>query len=219
MGLDRSSAATSLRARRKRWQVDSFALVLRELQRSRDASAPPLTVVDYGAGSGALVLPLAFRFPTPRFVAGDATENRRALGNQNTDRRFDRRRRASANDGKRSRALRFRVSAKRVRERHGPRLGAVRGETRWVQGVSVSCRRAEVLPLASDFASCAAVADAWGADGAPDAARVSALGRRAKRAVELDRAFACAAREAGYERSRPFPSCGPNAHPRTRVTC
>ena len=59
----------SLRARRKRWQVESFALVLRELSLTQTQSDPPLTVVDFGAGSGALVLPLAFCFPKMRFVA------------------------------------------------------------------------------------------------------------------------------------------------------
>ena len=61
--------AVSLRAMRKRWQVDSFAVVLRELERARAPDAPPLRVVDFGAGSGNLTLPLAKRFPTMRFVA------------------------------------------------------------------------------------------------------------------------------------------------------
>ena len=70
-----------LRARRKRWQVESFATVLRELLEARRQEASrvseiesgvkerPLTVVDFGAGSGALALPLAARFPDARFVA------------------------------------------------------------------------------------------------------------------------------------------------------
>ena len=70
-----------LRARRKRWQVESFATVLRELLEARQQEASrvseiesgvkerPLTVVDFGAGSGALALPLAARFPDARFVA------------------------------------------------------------------------------------------------------------------------------------------------------
>ena len=69
-----------LRARRKRWQVESFATVLRELLEARRRGASmksevdigeerPLTVVDFGAGSGALALPLAARFPDARFVA------------------------------------------------------------------------------------------------------------------------------------------------------
>ena len=61
--------AVSLRAMRKRWQVESFAVVLRELERARAPDAPPLRVVDFGAGSGNLTLPLAKRFPTARFVA------------------------------------------------------------------------------------------------------------------------------------------------------
>ena len=79
----------SVRARRKRWQVESFATVLRELleKRREETSTrptstertrsgfpeprgyPPTTVVDFGAGSGALALPLAARFPEARFVA------------------------------------------------------------------------------------------------------------------------------------------------------
>jgi predicted RNA methylase len=70
-----------LRARRKRWQVESFATVLRELLEARQQEASrvseiesgvkerPLTVVDFGAGSGALALPLAARFPDVCFVA------------------------------------------------------------------------------------------------------------------------------------------------------
>ena len=64
----------NLRAMRKRWQVESFAVVLRELERERaardDADAmPPMRVVDFGAGSGNLILPLAKRFPDVRFTA------------------------------------------------------------------------------------------------------------------------------------------------------
>lgn len=63
----------STRARRKRWQVESFATVLRELlEKRREETSrgyPPTTVVDFGAGSGALALPLAARFPEARFVA------------------------------------------------------------------------------------------------------------------------------------------------------
>ena len=74
----------STRARRKRWQVESFATVLRELLETRreemetrresvteshEPRGVPLTVVDFGAGSGALALPLAARFPEARFVA------------------------------------------------------------------------------------------------------------------------------------------------------
>lgn len=75
------------RALRKRWQVESFAVVLREmaLARERRAAAAagdgneggragvdgdaPLRVVDFGAGSGNLTLPLAKRFPEMRFTA------------------------------------------------------------------------------------------------------------------------------------------------------
>ena len=73
----------SVRARRKRWQVESFATMLRELletrreetETRRESVGPheprdsPLTVVDFGAGSGALALPLAARFPEARFIA------------------------------------------------------------------------------------------------------------------------------------------------------
>jgi len=70
----------SLRAMRKRWQVESFALVILELQRewarqraldpSLKTSAPaPMHIVDFGAGSGNLTLPLAKRFPDCTFTA------------------------------------------------------------------------------------------------------------------------------------------------------
>lgn len=69
----------SLRAMRKRWQVESFAVVLRELERERprpaaaddkdDEKAKRLRVVDFGAGSGNLILPLAKCFPEMHFTA------------------------------------------------------------------------------------------------------------------------------------------------------
>ena len=87
--IEPARSQMSLRARRKRWQVESFALVLRELELARGVTAdgtqdsheidhkthkntktqPPLTVVDFGAGSGALILPLAHVFPSMNFVA------------------------------------------------------------------------------------------------------------------------------------------------------
>ena len=64
----------NLRAMRKRWQVESFAVVLRELERERAArddadTLPPMRVVDFGAGSGNLILPLSKCFPDMRFTA------------------------------------------------------------------------------------------------------------------------------------------------------
>ena len=64
----------NLRAMRKRWQVESFAVVLRELERERAArddadTLPSMRVVDFGAGSGNLILPLSKCFPDMRFTA------------------------------------------------------------------------------------------------------------------------------------------------------
>lgn len=86
-------ASISLRAMRKRWQVESFAVVLRELEMERNTSGSGggggdddaedrdddddaeeqhkwrLRAVDFGAGSGNLTLPLAKRFPRVHFTA------------------------------------------------------------------------------------------------------------------------------------------------------
>ena len=73
-----SAAVVTVRAKRKRWQVESFAVVLRELQREHERGggggnggddARRLKVVDFGAGSGNLTLPLAAAFPSMDFVA------------------------------------------------------------------------------------------------------------------------------------------------------
>lgn len=78
------NASISLRAMRKRWQVESFAVVLRELEMERNTSGSGgdddddgaeerhrwrLRTVDFGAGSGNLTLPLAKRFPRIHFTA------------------------------------------------------------------------------------------------------------------------------------------------------
>ena len=55
-----------LRAQRKLWQVEYFTRVLARLRLPDGA-----VVVDFGSGSGNLVLPLAHRFPALRFVAVD----------------------------------------------------------------------------------------------------------------------------------------------------
>ncbi len=68
------------RGQQKRWQVESFAAVLRVLlaQQGADdddggsgrpaAAQPPLHVVDFGCGTGGLLLPLAWMFPSCTFV-------------------------------------------------------------------------------------------------------------------------------------------------------
>lgn len=58
------------RAHRKRLQVESFAAVLRFLLRP-EVHPSGRTVVDFGCGSGALMLPLAHAFPRHHFVGVD----------------------------------------------------------------------------------------------------------------------------------------------------
>ena len=58
------------RAHRKRLQVESFAAVLGFLLR-QELHPSGCTVVDFGCGSGALMLPLAHAFPEHRFVGVD----------------------------------------------------------------------------------------------------------------------------------------------------
>jgi hypothetical protein len=71
------AAAIALHDRilRKRLQVESFAIVLNAIASARSAAAAadavPLTIVDFGAAAGSLVLPLAWRFPQFQFVAVD----------------------------------------------------------------------------------------------------------------------------------------------------
>ena len=68
-------AAQAARVARKRAQVASFAAVLRHMLAADGAdgssSAAPLTVVDFGCGSGGLTLPLAALFPACNFVGVD----------------------------------------------------------------------------------------------------------------------------------------------------
>ncbi|KAK3249235.1 hypothetical protein CYMTET_41328 [Cymbomonas tetramitiformis] len=69
----------SSRALRKRWQVESFAVILHlmlnaeEQSENLTKSSPPerLTIVDFGCGSGNLTLPLASLFPTCDFIGYD----------------------------------------------------------------------------------------------------------------------------------------------------
>ena len=68
-----TAGALAARVARKRAQVESFAAVLRALLRCEDSGASPrrLTIVDFGCGSGGLVLPLAVLFPEHAFVGVD----------------------------------------------------------------------------------------------------------------------------------------------------
>eukprot|EP00951_Prasinocladus_malaysianus_P021720 scaffold180260_cov49-Prasinocladus_malaysianus.AAC.1 len=64
------------RAIKKRWQVATFALALRSLLGRWDeeeCSAVPsgLTIVDFGSGSGNLILPLATLYPKCHFIGID----------------------------------------------------------------------------------------------------------------------------------------------------
>ena len=68
-----TAGALAARVARKRAQVESFAAVLRAMLQCEDSSASPrhLTIVDFGCGSGGLVLPLAVLFPEHAFVGVD----------------------------------------------------------------------------------------------------------------------------------------------------
>lgn len=63
------------RGRRKRLQVENFASILLEEMERRPVTAAPLTVVDFGCGSGNLCLSLAAFFgPKAKFVFVDCNE-------------------------------------------------------------------------------------------------------------------------------------------------
>ena len=256
-----------LRARRKRWQVESFATVLRELLEARRQEASrvseiesgvkerPLTVVDFGAGSGALALPLAARFPDARFVAVEmkrrsadlllqraksaGLENVRArvcmietfdepfdvgvalhaCGNA-TDHALLRCVEQSAafavspccvgklkfslaggnSFGETNRDWTTKGAYRSAEETHGGLCVSItHPRSRWLFDQLVNRGGAGSGPgggAAEPFAALAAAADTGHGDGA-GADRITALGREAKKHVELDRAQA--AREAGYE--------------------
>lgn len=250
----------STRARRKRWQVESFATVLRELlEKRREETSrgyPPTTVVDFGAGSGALALPLAARFPEARFVAVEMKQRSadllslraRRAGLRNVETRvqmietfrepFDvgiaLHACGNATDHAMLRCVErgasFAVSPCCVGKlkfslaggnsfgetnRDWTTKGAYRSaEEEETRGeslcVSITHPRSRWLfdqlvtspnpgpggGAAEPFAALAAAADTGHGDGA-GADRITALGREAKKHVELDRAQA--AREAGYE--------------------
>ena len=61
------------RGRRKRSQVENFCQILEPIARAVAAEKPSsrLVVVDFGSGSGNLVLPLSVRYPQLDFVAVD----------------------------------------------------------------------------------------------------------------------------------------------------
>ena len=261
----------STRARRKRWQVESFATVLRELLETRreemetrresvteshEPRGVPLTVVDFGAGSGALALPLAARFPEARFVAVEMKQRSadllslraRRAGLTNVQTRvqmietfhqpFDvgialhacgnatdhallrcvergasfavspccvgklKFSLAGGNSfGEMNRDWTTKGAYRSAEETHGGGLcvSITHPRSRWLFDQLVNRGGAGSGPgggAAEPFAALAAAADTGHGDGA-GADRITALGREAKKHVELDRAQA--AREAGYE--------------------
>ena len=249
----------STRARRKRWQVESFATVLRELlEKRREETSrgyPPTTVVDFGAGSGALALPLAARFPEARFVAVEMKQRSadllslraRRAGLRNVETRvqmietfrepFDvgialhacgnatdhamlrcvergasfavspccvgklKFSLAGGNSfGEMNRDWTTKGAYRSAEETRGESLcvSITHPRSRWLFDQLVN-RGGAGSPgggAAEPFAALAAAADTGHGDGA-GADRITALGREAKKHVELDRAQA--AREAGYE--------------------
>ncbi|KAF8067179.1 hypothetical protein HT031_002226 [Scenedesmus sp. PABB004] len=70
----RDEGKVAARVARKRWQVESFLAVLRPLLEDTAAGAPgrpPPRVVDFGCGTGNLLLPLAALFPGCAFTGVD----------------------------------------------------------------------------------------------------------------------------------------------------
>lgn len=63
-----ASSSISARAARKRVQVASFSTVLRHLLGGWKLNSRSATIVDFGCGSGNLVLPLAALFPNCTFI-------------------------------------------------------------------------------------------------------------------------------------------------------
>ena len=55
------------RGQHKRWQIESFAFVLKRFI-AEAAEERPLQIVDFGCGSGGLILPLAYLFPSCHFT-------------------------------------------------------------------------------------------------------------------------------------------------------
>ena len=75
------------RAQQKRDQIESFYHILKKMLtseevRSRHGSEIRTRVVDFGAGTGALALPLAFLFPFSDFVAVEMKETSLAILNK-----------------------------------------------------------------------------------------------------------------------------------------
>jgi hypothetical protein len=68
------------RVLRKRMQVESFAVILQIFSdalatlQSVDQTSQSLTVVDFGAAAGSLILPLAWMFPQFKFIAVDLSQ-------------------------------------------------------------------------------------------------------------------------------------------------
>ena len=58
------------RGQHKRWQIESFFLVLKRLTEAQAMEERPqeLRIVDFGCGSGGLILPLACLFPSCHFT-------------------------------------------------------------------------------------------------------------------------------------------------------
>lgn len=77
-------ARAAQRTLRKRLQVESFAVVLHAIieARDREGQSKALTVVDFGSGSGNMILILATLFPAVSFVAVDMNGESLRLLNQ-----------------------------------------------------------------------------------------------------------------------------------------
>ncbi len=70
--LPRAKRNASVRKDKKRAQIESFYIILKAISHIKDPSGTKrLRIVDFGSGSGALTLPLAFLFPQYDFIGVD----------------------------------------------------------------------------------------------------------------------------------------------------
>eukprot|EP00798_Chlamydomonas_sp_ICE-L_P006670 gene6670-3335_t len=70
-GQDDKAFSKDRRGIQKRWQVESFVVILRRMlgdAATVNSSGSPFRILDFGCGTGAVLLPLAYLFPHCEFV-------------------------------------------------------------------------------------------------------------------------------------------------------